>query len=167
MSYFYTPKYTYLYMTNFIGEYICKVDAKGRVTYPSAFKKQITGDVHDRFVIKKDLDYKCLVLVTLDEWERQSQDLMKRTNRFDKDHKQVIREFFKGAAEVQLDANNRILIPRRLLEEINNATELVLAGQFNQIEIWDKADFDTIGSDQDKSKELFQNVLGGASKDEK
>ena len=42
-------------MTIFTGEYDCKVDVKGRIMLPIAFRKQLgEGEIH-RFVIKKDL----------------------------------------------------------------------------------------------------------------
>jgi MraZ protein len=148
-------------MTNFIGDHTCKVDAKGRITYPSAFKKQMTGENQDRFVIKKDIYENCLVLFTLEEWERQNEIIMKRTNPYNKKHNQFLREFFKGTAELQLDANNRLLIPKRLLSEIGDANEVVMAGQFNKIELWNKATYDTIGDNVDDFQDLAGTIMGG------
>ncbi|NJO91343.1 MAG: hypothetical protein HC831_22060 [Chloroflexia bacterium] len=59
-------------MHSFIGDYTCKIDPKGRVLLPSAFKKQMPEDSRDTFVIKKDIYEKCLILYTIDEWEKQN-----------------------------------------------------------------------------------------------
>ncbi|HDP55334.1 MAG TPA: division/cell wall cluster transcriptional repressor MraZ, partial [Bacteroidetes bacterium] len=52
-------------MTSFIGDYICKVDDKGRMHFPSAFKKQNKSASPDRYVLKKDIFESCLVLYTM------------------------------------------------------------------------------------------------------
>ncbi|NBC83703.1 MAG: division/cell wall cluster transcriptional repressor MraZ [Bacteroidetes bacterium] len=148
-------------MTNFIGDYQCKIDAKGRITFPSAFKKQITGEHPDKFVIKKDIYEKCLVLYTLEEWERQNELIKQQTNPYNKEHNRFLREFFKGTAELALDANNRLLIPKRLHSEIGDVNEVVLAGQFNKIEVWAKADYESLGNDEDEFADLANKILGG------
>jgi len=148
-------------MTNFIGDYQCKIDAKGRITFPSAFKKQITGEHPDKFVTKKDIYEKCLVIYTLEEWERQNELIKQQTNPYNKEHNQFLREFFKGTAELALDANNRLLIPKRLHNEIGDANEVVLAGQFNKIEIWAKTDYESLGNDEEEFADLANKILGG------
>ena len=40
-------------MTTFIGEYTAKVDDKGRLVFPSAFKAVMPTDGDMRFVLKK------------------------------------------------------------------------------------------------------------------
>ena len=43
-----------------------------------------------------------------------------------------LRGYLKGTAEISLDASNRLLIPRRLLDDIGADREIVLAGQSEQ-----------------------------------
>ena len=47
-------------MVKFIGEYSGKVDDKGRIIFPSAFKALMPPDGDMRFVIKKDIYEECL-----------------------------------------------------------------------------------------------------------
>jgi MraZ protein len=42
-------------MATFIGDYPCKVDAKGRIILPMAFKKQMPSAAQDHFVVRKDI----------------------------------------------------------------------------------------------------------------
>ena len=42
-------------MATFIGDYTCKVDVKGRIILPAAFKKQMPADAQDHFVVRKDI----------------------------------------------------------------------------------------------------------------
>jgi MraZ protein len=151
-------------MTIFIGDFTCKVDAKGRVMLPAAFKKQMPQAAQDKYVIKKDIYEKCLVLYPMDEWERQNQLIRQNINPYNKDHNRFLREFFKDTAEAELDSNNRFLIPMRLLNlvGIDKETEVVLAGQLGKIEIWAKEQYDKTSEQIDDFGELANKILGGS-----
>lgn len=150
-------------MTIFIGDYTCKIDAKGRVMLSAAFKKQMPAAAQDKFVIKKDIYEKCLVLYPMDEWDRQNQLIRQNLNPYNKEHSQFLREFYKDTAEVELDANNRFLIPARLqsLAGIDKEKELVLAGQLGKIEIWAKELYDRTSESINDFGELANKILGG------
>jgi len=72
-----------------------------------------------------------------------------------------LRWFLKGMAEVMLDSNNRILIPRRLLEEISANKEVVMAGQFGKIEIWARERYDKIEVGDDEFATMAENIMEG------
>lgn len=129
-------------MTSFIGDYTCKVDAKGRIMLPATFKKQMPAGAEDKFVVKKDIYENCLTLFPIDEWKRQNERLRKLANPYSKEGSRFLRGFYKGAAEIELDASNRFLVPRRLLDEVNIAKEAVLAGQDGKIELWNKNEYE-------------------------
>jgi len=150
-------------MTIFIGDYTCKIDAKGRVMLPAAFKKQMPAAAQDKFVVKKDIYEKCLVLYPMDEWERQNQLIQKNINPYNQDHNRFLREYYKDTAEIELDANNRLLIPARLqnLVSIDKEKDLVLAGQLGKIEIWAKDLYDKTSEGVSDFGELANTILGG------
>lgn len=148
-------------MTSFIGDYTCKVDPKGRIMLPQAFKKNMPEVARDKFVVKKDIYEKCLVLYPIDEWQRRIQTILDNTNQFNREHRMLIREFSKDTAEVELDASNRILIPARLLKMAEIDKDVVLAGQLGQIEIWSKELYEQTGINSDDFGELANKILGG------
>lgn len=148
-------------MTSFIGDYSCKVDPKGRIMLPQAFKKNMPEVARDRFVIKKDIYEKCLVLYPMDEWQRRTDTLGEITNHFDREHRMLMREFSKDTAEVELDANNRMLIPARLLKLAEIDKDVVLAGQMGVIEIWSKELYEQTALDSKDFGELATKILGG------
>ncbi len=153
-------------MTTFIGDYSCRVDAKGRFVFPSVFKKQMDASSGGRFVVKKDIFENCLVLYTMDEWERQAHLIRKRLNQYNKQHKEFLRGFYRGTAELELDASNRLLIPRRLLDQVGIEKEVVLAGQDGRIEIWDAGQYDQMEIDEKQFADLAENILGTESLNE-
>ncbi|MCK5823034.1 MAG: division/cell wall cluster transcriptional repressor MraZ [Bacteroidales bacterium] len=148
-------------MTTFIGDYPCKVDAKGRIMLPSALKRQMKSSVEGKFVIKKDLFEKCLVLFPIEEWERQNKIIRSKINPYKKEHNKFLRGFYKGTAEIILDGNNRFLVPKRLLEIVGIDKEVVLAGQDGKIEIWNKELYNNIVGDEEDFASLAEKIMDG------
>ncbi len=157
---YFTPRKNDDVVATFIGDYPCKVDEKGRIMFPSAFKKQLPESEQDRFIVKKDLFEKCLVLYPIDTWEKQNELLRSKLNAFNRDHNRFMREFYKGTAEIVLDATNRMLIPKRLLELVSVERDVVLAGQDGKIEIWAKSLYENIGSNDDEFTRLAERIMG-------
>jgi MraZ protein len=149
-------------MNSFIGDYECRVDEKGRLLFPSALRKQNKSASPDRYVVKKDIYESCLVLFTMEEWERQNALIRRNTNSYNKEQAQFLREFYRGTAEVGLDANGRLLIPKRLLEMVSISKDIVLSGQDSKIEIWSKERYDSNGLDEQKFASLAEKVLGSS-----
>lgn len=150
-------------MATFIGDYTCRIDAKGRVMLPSAFKKQMPPEASDHFVVRKDIFEECLVLYTIDDWNMQLEKIRKKLNPYNREHNKFLRNFFKGTAELALDANNRMLIPKKFLEMINAEKDIVLAGQDGRIEIWSASVYDTIDMRAEDFADLAEKLLGGVS----
>jgi MraZ protein len=149
-------------MATFIGDYPCKVDAKGRIILPMAFKKQMPHAAQDHFVVRKDIFENCLVLYALDDWNRQLEKIRKKINPYNREHNMFLRNFFKGTAELSLDSNNRMLIPKRLLDIIGAERDVVLAGEDGRIEIWSASVYETIGMPADDFANLAEKLLGGS-----
>jgi MraZ protein len=150
-------------MITFIGDYSCKLDDKGRVLLPAAFIKQMASSKQERFVLKKDLFESCLVLYPMNEWERQNEILRQNTNPYNREHNKFLRGFFKGTAEIVLDASNRLLIPKRLLDEISAGREIVMAGQLGKIEIWPGEAYDRVESGDENFAKLAEKIMGNLS----
>lgn len=152
-------------MITFIGEYSCKVDEKGRIMLPAAFKKQLPQGLEEKFVIKPDTFEKCLVLYPIPEWKRLEKIIKNRTDPFIQEHERFLRMFFQGSAEITLDGNNRMLIPKRLIEYCNIGKEAILAGRSGKIEIWAKDKFYDISRVSPDFTAQVEKILGGKSND--
>jgi MraZ protein len=149
-------------MATFIGDYTCKVDVKGRIILPMAFKKQMPADARDHFVVRIDIFEKCLVLYALEDWNRQLIRIRKRINPYNREHNTFLRNFFKGTAELSLDSNNRMLIPKRLLDIIGAGRDVVLAGQDGRIEIWTADVYEELDMPADDFASLAEKLMGGS-----
>jgi MraZ protein len=148
-------------MATFLGDYTCKVDVKGRIILPVAFKKQMPADAQDHFVVRKDIFDNCLVLYAIEDWNRQLEKIRKKLNPYNREQNMFLRNFFKGTAELSLDNNNRILVPKRLMEMIGAERDVVLAGQDGKIEIWAAENYEKVDMTAEDFARLAEKYLGG------
>lgn len=124
-------------MTNLIGTYECKVDSKGRIMLASSLKKQLVATVKGGFVLKRSVFQPCLELYPMNEWNLMMEKI-NQLNRFNKKNNDFIRRFTAGVKMVELDGNDRLLIPKDLCVFAGISKDIVLSSSVNIIEIWDK-----------------------------
>jgi MraZ protein len=114
-----------------------------------------------KIIVKKDVFESCLVLYPEDEWQRQVKMLRKKLNPYNREHNTFLRVFFKGVAEVIPDANNRLNIPKRLLDEIGAERDIVLAGQPGKLELWAKTKYDAVSLSDEDFAGMAEKLLDG------
>lgn len=148
-------------MAKFIGEYCVKIDDKGRLVFPSAFKSVFTPGEPLSFIVKKDLFENCLCMYTYQEWEKESELVKGRLNFFNKEHALFWREYMRERALVEPDGKlGRISIPKKLLSAIGAGKEMVFAGNDHKIEIWAKEEYEARRMGQDAFVSLAEKILG-------
>lgn len=152
-------------MTGFIGEFDCKVDAKGRVMMPTALRKQLDPESQERFVMNRGFE-PCLVLYPKTVWSKISAEISK-LNQYRKKNREFIRYFYRGASELGLDGTGRILFPKRMMTYAGISKEVVLFAYFDRIEIWDKKTYDNLLTDEpDDFSNLAEEVMGAKDPEE-
>ncbi len=135
----------------FTGEYTHSIDAKGRLIVPAKFRESLG----DAFVVTKGLDG-CLFVYSNAEWEK-IEKKFEEIPLTTKDARKFSRFFFSGAAVCEVDKQGRILLPGTLREYASLEKEIVLAGVFNRVEIWDKAKWDD-NSTYDDMDEIAEHM---------
>ena len=148
-------------MKTFIGEHIVKIDDKGRVIFPSAFKSLFTPNEIISFIVKKDIFEDCLTMCTPQQWEEESQNLKSRLNLYKREHATFWREYMRDRAQVEPDGKiGRITIPKKLLSQIGAEKELVFAGNDFKIEIWAREKYESSKISQEEFINLAEEILG-------
>jgi MraZ protein len=150
-------------MSNFLGEFDCKLDAKGRMMIPVGLKKQLPGGGDKGLVINRGFE-KHLVIYTRDEWNKIVGDLEK-LNSYEKKTREFIRYFTRGASELNLDTAGRVLLPKALLDYADINTAVVLSCQFNKIEVWAEEAYNALLDDEPENfAKLAEEVMGNAGR---
>jgi len=153
-------------VSGFVGDIRGKVDSKGRVVLPSAFKKKLSAEGSEKFVVKKDIYDNCLVLYPEREWDRQVALIKKKLNPYNRAHNMFLRKFFKEAVEVELDALNRMLIPKSLLESAGIGKEVVFIGEVDKIEMWAPDELEKVDISQEEFKGLAEDIFKDLTADD-
>ncbi len=146
-------------ITSLIGEFDCKVDAKGRFMFPINLKKQMEDLFDQGFVVNRNLHQKCLVLYPINEWTKLNKKLTK-LNRLIKANDVFVRKFMGGATGCEADSTGRILIPKALTDYADIKTDLKILGSNNVIEIWDKKIYEDFLTQEINIEKLAEDVLG-------
>ena len=145
----------------FIGSYKAKVDDKGRLIFPSAFKSALGGDADLRFVVKKSLFAPCLEMYQFSRWEAESEEVRKKLNFFNKEHALFWREYMRGTATVEPDAKlGRLTIPKELMAQAGIGKEVIFAGNNHIIEVWSKDAYESSQLSSGDFVALAEKILG-------
>ena len=137
----------------FIGEYKHNIDLKKRVALPSKFRAGLGSSV----VITRGLD-SCLFVYPMKNWEELAEKLGtmpigEATTR------SFVRLMLAGAVDVVADSQGRVLIPDYLREYAKLEKNVVVAGLFNRLEIWDENKWNEYKQKaEENSDEIAENL---------
>jgi MraZ protein len=146
-------------MIQFLGEYNCKIDDKGRLRMPAPLLKQLEGMVGEGFVLNRGFE-KCLVLYPKKAWGAITQEIQK-LNIYVKQNRDFVRYFFRGATEMEIDNSQRLLLPKNLSDYAEVDKEVILFAYFDRIEIWSKEQYDNLlGDEPNDFAALAEEVMG-------
>ena len=152
-------------MVQLLGEFDCKLDTKGRMMVPSNLKKQLPNVEQEGLVINRGFE-KHLVIYPKKVWESIVEELSK-LNQYEKKTREFIRFFTRGATELTMDASGRVNLPKSLLEFAGIEGEVVLACQFDKIELWSKSAYDSLlDSEPEDFSNLAEEVMGNKNRGE-
>lgn len=122
-------------MSDLIGEYVCKLDAKGRMLVPADLKQQLPDVDREGLIVLRGFE-KQLTIYTKAEWRHKVEKLSKLSE-YDAKSREFLRYLNRGAVPLKLDSANRVLFPRQLLEYAGITNEITLTCLFTRIEAWD------------------------------
>ena len=146
-------------MASFIGEYECKLDAKGRFMLPAGLKKQVDPAAQEQFVMNRGFEG-CLVLYPMNEWKVETARFEK-LNLFVAKNRKFYRQFHNGATQLALDSAGRLLVPKQLAGAAAISKEIVLFAYANRIEVWAKDRYHEEMGAGDDFETLAEEVMGG------
>jgi MraZ protein len=138
----------------FIGEYSHLIDSKKRLAVPSKFRNELKNKI----VVTRGLD-KCLFVYPMKTWE----DLANKLGNLpvgESNTRSFIRLMLAGAVDVEVDAQGRVLIPDYLKKYAGLEKNVVIAGLFNRLEIWDENKWSDYKKNAEKNTDEIAEQLG-------
>lgn len=144
-----------------IGEFECKLDAKGRLRLPSALIRQIGHTGVLEFTINRGFE-KHLMMYPRDVWTEKAK-LFSSLNIYNTKERKAMRYFYRGATMMHVDSADRILISGSLIEYAGLEKDVILFAYDEQIEIWDKKTYVAMLNEEDESFDEVANEIFGSS----
>jgi MraZ protein len=138
----------------FIGEYYYTIDPKGRIAIPSKLRSTLSKGG----VITKGLD-NCLFIFSLKDWQPMAEKI-KGLPLSQSNSRAFSRLMLAGAMDVRLDSQGRILVPDYLRKYVGLKKEIVLAGVYDRLEIWDKKEWEKYKKRTEKESGDIAEKLG-------
>lgn len=142
----------------FAGEYLCKVDEKGRFIVPSPFREQLESQGGSVVFIKGP--EQSLWIYSVAEWA----NVLERTkSKLDEDQSRMFMHFVVSEAGTSdVDKTGRILIPGRLrkMVPVEDDQEIILVGLYHRIEVWNPSEWRRyITRAEDKFDQDFSKIM--------
>lgn len=138
----------------FIGEYYYTIDPKGRIAIPSKLRSTLSKGG----VITKGLD-NCLFIFSLKDWQPMAEKI-KGLPLSQSNSRAFSRLMLAGAMDVKLDSQGRILVPDYLRKYVGLKKDIVLAGVYDRLEIWDKKEWEKYKKRTEKESGDIAEKLG-------
>lgn len=127
-------------MSALMGGETFAIDSKGRVKLPSRLLKHIPKEAENTFVLTRGLDG-CIFGYPLNEWQQVEQKI-RSLNQFEEKNRSFVRHFLMLSEEVTLDGQQRLILPRKLVEYAGIKDEVKIVGVIDHIEFWNPRKYD-------------------------
>ncbi|RJQ19007.1 MAG: division/cell wall cluster transcriptional repressor MraZ [Nitrospiraceae bacterium] len=147
-------------MSAFTGKYYYTVDPKGRIIIPSPLRKIFSDQYNTKLFVTNALFDRCLHIYPQEEWSR-LEEKVRSLPKMDKDIKLFNRKVIASATECELDRQGRILVPSALREDANINGDIVIVGQIEKIELWNRKEWDAAVDLSGVSQEAVEGKLAG------
>lgn len=138
----------------FIGEYQHLIDPKKRLAVPSKFR----GELKNKVVVTRGLD-KCLFVYPMKVWQALAEKLG-AIPVGESGTRSFVRLMLAGATDVETDKQGRILIPDYLKEYAGLDKNVIIAGIYNRLEIWDETKWNEYKKNAEKNTDEIAEQLG-------
>jgi len=142
-------------MASFRGRYDYQLDAKGRVNIPAKFRKALSPEAEETFIIVR-APGGCLRAYPKDVWEQNEAKLAALPPTAESDR--LKREIFGSLIDSTLDVQGRVSLSAGLMAKAGIKKEVTLVGTLSYIELWDSARYEECTSSDEDFDAAFYSV---------
>lgn len=145
-------------MPSFSGKYYYTVDPKGRIIIPAPFREIIASNYSSKLYVTNAPFDKCLFIYPMEEWNK-LQEQVRTKPRSDEAIRFFLKRVIASATETEMDRQGRILVPIALREDANINSNVVMAGQIDRIELWDRNEWDILFDPANVDRKMIEEKL--------
>ena len=146
-------------LVRLLGNSDAKTDAKGRVFIPASFRKILQSSGNACFILKKDDFQNCLLLYPEAVWNEELEKSRERLSVWNEEQQNIFRQRILDVEILDIDANGRVLIPKRYLQLAGIISDVRFVGMFDRIEIWSKDNLEKTKMDTESFKKGLEKYM--------
>lgn len=148
-------------MASFLGKYYYTLDPKGRIIIPAPLRDIIFKKYNNsKLYITNAAFDKCLHIYPLEEWSK-LEEKIKSMPKMEEAVNYFLRRVIASVVECDIDKQGRILIPYEHRQDAGINSEAVIVGQLEKIEIWDRAEWDSVTDPKKVDARAYKSILAG------
>ena len=123
-------------MQTFVGNIEGRLDEKGRIFVPAAYRKILADAESKRIVMRRDTDNECLMFYPERVWNEKVEQLRAALDEWDPEDQLILMQFMADAEYMEMDGQGRILLQRKNLETIGAQQDVLFVGMLNRFALW-------------------------------
>jgi MraZ protein len=142
----------------FSGKHYYTLDQKGRIIIPAPFREILSTNYTSKLMFGNDAFDRCLCAYPVDEWNV----LMEKIKGMPQTRDSIryyMRRVIGSAVECDIDKQGRVLVPSALRLDAGLDSEVVLMGQGNRVEIWDKDELESVADPSKIDRKSYMEEL--------
>ena len=128
-------------MGTFVGNIEARLDDKGRIFVPAAYRKILAETGSKFMVMRRDTDNECLMFYPEQVWNEKVEQLRLTLDEWDPEDQLILMQFMADAEYMELDGQGRILLQKKNLETIGAQQDVLFVGMLDRFALWAPATF--------------------------
>lgn len=130
-------------MALFLSSYENRLDTKGRISVPAAFRSSLVNENFAGVVLFRSFTHNCIEGLSMSRMEKMA-NATDKMGVFDNDLDDLSALLFADARPLAFDVTGRIVIPEELLKHANITDSALFVGRGNSFQIWNPSDFERV-----------------------
>ena len=152
---------------HFYGRFRLKIDAKGRLTLPSVYRRALgvaaNGDEprDDSLLVLRKGQQGFVQVIPYETWDRVVEQQRSQRQVSGVDRQWQARQQYSSVEIAGLDPKGRLTVPQPLLESASLAGEVLVVGTRQLMELWDPDTFFRLESEAAQEDSSIDDALYG------
>lgn len=129
-------------MNIFLSKYQNKIDKKGRVSIPSAFRSVLSEDQFNGIIVYPSFKNNCIEACSMARLQ-EIYGIIQKLDPYSEERDAFETIVMGESIQLQFDNEGRVIIPAHLMQQVGITEQAVFVGKGLVFEIWDPVTFDT------------------------
>lgn len=123
-------------MTQFVGTHFGKLDRKGRISVPAAFRAELEAAATSHLVFRISHQHPCIEARSRAVFQHMLESILSLAH-FSEERDDLEAGLIADSTMLRIDGDGRLVLPEEMVGEIGLAENVAFLGKGDRFEIWD------------------------------